>query len=180
MKKVLAIAIATAACLMMAADVAVASVAPLGPGVIIGSWSQRFEGDVGVYDQVKITMNYGSILEEVVNYSACGWAQTSISSDAMQVIATGSGVANLRFDIHFKADMDVPLQFTYQAFLGGQEVDAAVATWGPDWTIEAEPGHGMMPVHRPVPEPVTMFSAFLAISGLGMYIRKRMKAPASA
>jgi choice-of-anchor C domain-containing protein len=30
----------------------------------------------------------------------------------------------------------------------------------------------------PVPEPVTMFSAFLAISGLGMYIRKRTKVPA--
>jgi hypothetical protein len=29
----------------------------------------------------------------------------------------------------------------------------------------------------PVPEPVTMVSAFLAIGGLGGYIRKRMKAP---
>lgn len=29
-----------------------------------------------------------------------------------------------------------------------------------------------------VPEPVTMFSAFMAISGLGMYIRKRMKVQA--
>lgn len=31
-----------------------------------------------------------------------------------------------------------------------------------------------------VPEPVTMFSAFMAISGLGMYIRKRMKTTVDA
>jgi hypothetical protein len=32
----------------------------------------------------------------------------------------------------------------------------------------------------PVPEPVTMFSAFMAISGLGVYIRRRMKVSAAA
>jgi len=31
------------------------------------------------------------------------------------------------------------------------------------------------PGEPPVPEPVTMLTAFMAISGLGMYIRKRMK-----
>jgi len=41
-------------------------------------------------------------------------------------------------------------------------------------------GGGTSTPPGPVPEPLTMFSAFVAISGLGVYIRRRMRSPAAA
>jgi len=170
---------------MAAANVAVAGSAglvPVGEGIPIGSWSQRFEGDVGTYDQIRLTMVYGGIIEEATTFSASGWAQTAINADATEVVASGPAVANLRFDVHFAADLDVPLQFTYQALLNGQEVDYAIATWGPGWTVEADPGRGCLwiPPPPPVPEPLTMVSGFLAVCGLGAYVRRKMRVPAPA
>jgi len=52
------------------------------------------------------------------------------------------------------------------------------ATWAAEWIVE--PGTLIISkdMRLVVPEPVTMFSAFMAISGLGLYIRKRTKANA--
>jgi hypothetical protein len=67
-------------------------------------------------------------------------------------------------------------QFSLTGVPLGVDIDSVTFIYGTSLTEAPVPGNNTG--NPPVPEPVTMLSAFLAISSLGMYIRKRSKTSA--
>jgi hypothetical protein len=170
--------IVVAACLMAGANAAL-GVSAVGDPFEAGSWGQRFiEDGVGQFDQMQFKMISGGPFEApgIGNFAQtpAGWSQAFESADKKLLVAVGPASTSLQFDIVFQGLKTTALKFNFQAYSpSGTLVENTDATWnGSGWSFGAGSVSGG---EIPVPEPITMLSCFLAISGLGMYVRKHTR-----
>jgi len=160
-------------CLLAGANGAFAGLAPVGDPIEIGSWAQAFnETGVGQFDAMVLQIVSGGPFEApAFRDLATGWTTTD---NATQTAAWASGPdsGNMTFNIWFQGGSSSPLTFNFWALHDGKVLEGAQAYWnGGGWAIT--PLAGAAPAADPIPEPLTMASAFLAIAGLGGYIRRR-------
>ncbi|MFB3893947.1 MAG: hypothetical protein ACE15C_18210 [Phycisphaerae bacterium] len=145
------------------------------------SWGQTFTEDAGagVFNRIELALakEPPAALELLSNFSVAGWSQDKmLGTNALS--ASGGAVSKLTFDVTFEGVPTSPVVFTFSARNDSAVVCEALVSWsGSAWTIQPIQGEILS---GPVPEPLTMVSAFLAIGGLGMYVRKRTRRPQQA
>ncbi len=142
-----------------------------GAAIPGGSWSQTFgEDPPGLFDRMVVTMQSGSLeVPYIAGFSAGSW---TVSGGAASATAQAAdAVDSLTFTLNFAGSMSSPLSFHFEAYSGLDSVDSTLASWsGSAWSL----------THQdlvPVPEPVTMMTALLAIGGFGLYIRRHTRKP---
>jgi len=196
-----------AACLMAGAAAAVGATS-VGPPVEEGSWSAAFyedgyspyapgNGSKLSFNHIQMKWISGGKFEApgLVSFSDAGWTS---ASDGEYVLASGpthSGTNYLYYSFKFVGSSSSPSEFWYQIWNGTQVVATQHMYWsGSGWSypyvqnstwnegrLDSIPDPpGPLTTTPPVPEPLTMASAFLAISGLGVYVRRRIRVQAAA
>jgi len=172
------------ACLLAGANGAFGGLATVGNPIEIDSWTQGFnESGVGSFDQMVIQIKLGGPFEaSAFRNLATDWTTTdNITQTAAW--ASGPDSTNMTFNIAFQGSSADALTFKFWALDGIIVREGALAVWnGSGWVFSgldpsdvppsSDPGP-LKTTDTPVPEPITMASAFFAIAGLGGYIRRR-------
>jgi len=161
-------------CLLAGANGAFAGLAVVGDPIPSNSWSQLFnESGVGNFDQMVVQNVSGSLFEApTFTGMAGGWTNVGGTTAAW---ASGGDQMNMYFYINFSGT-ESAVTFNFWALDNGVEKEAAQAYYPGSggygaWVIN--PLVDAAPPTNPVPEPLTMASAFFVIAGLGGYIRRR-------
>jgi hypothetical protein len=168
-------------CLLAGANGAFGGITAVGDPIPTDSWAQGFyETDVGLFDEMVIQMQSGGPFQTTAftNFSEPGWTNVGGADTAW---AVGGNSTYVVFNINFEGSSSSPLVFEFWALRNGVVVEDTRVFWNPGWSYAlglnnpapSLPVPDPLETGVPVPEPLTMASAFFAIAGLGGYIRRR-------
>jgi len=171
-------------CLLAGVNGAFAGLTPVGDPTEGNSWLQEFNvsGDTGEnFDQLVVQWVSGTQFEATTfTGMAPGWTSSGGTTAAW---ATGTpAIQSMNFILNWVGDRSA-VMFNFWALEGGVELGGFKASYpgsgGNDaWVFSELDEVGASAPQAPVPEPLTMASAFFAMGGLGAYIRRRKKARA--
>jgi hypothetical protein len=146
-----------------------ASLISVGDPVTIGSWLQGFnEAGVGNFTQVETIFRSGlggPFEAPGYNRLAAGWSVGLFNAN--HVVALGSALNNMTWNILFLGERSAPLVFDFYAWNGNELAESARASWsGSSWTITNDAEYLSAPTSV-IPEATTMVAGALLLLPLG-------------